>query len=1079
MNDQAAPVKHATTSDHQVVLDPENPWLGLFSYTEATRAFFHGRDEETAELARRVQNKILTVLFGQSGLGKTSLLRAGLVPRLRKEGYCPVYVRIDYAAGSPVPSLQIRQAIFRVTTEAGHWTRPGSSADGESLWELLHHRGDFLRDADGHPLTPLLIFDQFEEIFTLGQADDAGKARARQFLEDLADLVENRAPTALEARMDEDDNAAEDFDFGRADYRVLITLREDYLAYLESIKGTMPSITQNRMRLARMNGEQALDAVVKPGGKLVTQEVAEAIVRFVAGGAELKNAEIEPSLLSLVCRELNTIRQTQKRKEISTDLLAGSRETILSEFYERALADQPERVRRVIEDELLTESGYRESVAEERVLKSLAAAGAAPETLATLVNRRLLRIEERLDMRRVELTHDVLCGVVVASRNARHEREARDAAEQQLAAQREREIATHRALRRARRIATVSVTLLVLALASATFGFYNLHRARTAETQAQAARTNAEGLVSFLIEDFYTALEPTGKLKTLGTLAQKTVDYYNTLPPGQVTQQTRINRAMALTRLGSIQLQGGHHDTAEKSFTDARATFDKLRAAGDHSEPVTYGLALIGTAEGWDALNTGSGNTQPLLQAVDLLRPLAKGPHPTNRVLQLYGYDLNGVCTLSAAAADTTGKGLPACDESLAVLEGLGALNLKDLTAAASWANTAYSKASILTTLNRLPEAQGLAQQAYTLTEKVLAKRPDDMGSLDNRTLVASLLATLASRQYDDAKAAEWADKSIEAAREKVRFDPSNLTAWLNWAYALDSAGQFQFNRGEVARAIATRRAAVALADDPRAPKRLGPANAILWQHLMLYQAMTGDRAGAEQSMEPYLRGYRASFAKLPPDSPQRRLSEVDELFARSVINVYLGAPQQAFQQASAAIAKIEAVKVPAADAVAVGTQKNTLDINQRIAMRAAVQLGRYADAEKLAHDWLQVAAPFNPTDPSPEAGKAQVRITLAQAIAMQGRKDEARKALQPSLDYYGEQFKAGATSTNFRTNYANALYASAISQSSDAAGAKQRKADLDAAQAQIDGASKEAQQLTTMRHTASLIAAARTGHER
>ena len=46
---------------------------------------FHGRDEEAAELARRVQRKNLTVLFGQSGLGKTSLLRAGLVPRLRGE----------------------------------------------------------------------------------------------------------------------------------------------------------------------------------------------------------------------------------------------------------------------------------------------------------------------------------------------------------------------------------------------------------------------------------------------------------------------------------------------------------------------------------------------------------------------------------------------------------------------------------------------------------------------------------------------------------------------------------------------------------------------------------------------------------------------------------------------------------------------------------------------------------------------------------------------------------------------------------------------------------------------------------
>jgi hypothetical protein len=58
----------------------------------------------------------------------------------------------------------------------------------------------------------------------------------------------------------------------------------------------MPSITQNRMRLARMTGEQPLSAIIKPGGKLVSQEVAESIVRFVAGSSELPNAEVEPSL---------------------------------------------------------------------------------------------------------------------------------------------------------------------------------------------------------------------------------------------------------------------------------------------------------------------------------------------------------------------------------------------------------------------------------------------------------------------------------------------------------------------------------------------------------------------------------------------------------------------------------------------------------------------------------------------------------------------------------------------------------------------------------------------------------------
>ena len=201
-----------------------------------------------------------------------------------------------------------------------------------------------------------------------------------------------------------------------------------------------------------MTGKQGLEAVMGPGRGLVSQEVAEAIVRFVAGGAEIANAEVEPSLLSLICRELNDTRIAEGREEISLDLLAGSRDSILSNFYERALADQPPAVRRIIEDELLTESGFRENVAEETLRAHFAAAGAAPETLATLVNRRLLRVEERLDMRRVELTHDVLCGVVKASRDLRHEREAREATERMLAEQRDRAAAARRAMIRARQV---------------------------------------------------------------------------------------------------------------------------------------------------------------------------------------------------------------------------------------------------------------------------------------------------------------------------------------------------------------------------------------------------------------------------------------------------------------------------------------------------------------------------------------------------------------------------------------------------------------------------------------------------
>ncbi|MGE5616957.1 MAG: ATP-binding protein, partial [Bacillota bacterium] len=588
------------------LVDEEHPWLGLDSFSEETRGFFYGRDEEIGELARRVQRKTLAILFGQSGLGKTSILRAGIVPRLRREGFCPVYVRIDYAPESPSPSAQIKQAIFRATESLGRWTKPGTAVPGESLWEFLHHRDDYLRDANGRTLTPLLIFDQFEEIFTIGQGDDAARKRAGEFLADLADLAENRPPKSLELMLEQDERLIERFDFDRADYRILIALREDYLAHLESLKRLMPCVTQNRMRLARMTGEQALAAVMKPGGKLVSEEVSEAIVRFVAGGAELRNAEVEPSLLSLVCRELNNARIAQGRTEISTDVLAGSNDTILKEFYERALADQPAGVRRFVEEEMLTDSGYRESLAEERVLRAFAAAGAASNALATLVNRRLLRIEERLDVRRVELTHDVLCEVVKESRDLRHEREARDEAERKLEEQRQREEATRRALVRARKIAAGCAGLAIIAFAGGFFGYANMKRAQQAEAKAQAAlavaektrgmaesgRGEAEKLITYLLDDFYLQLEPIGRLDTVADLSKRAVDYYDALPPELRTPGTRRNRALALLRYGNAVGILGRRDEGMKALSTAISDLEESRRAGDMSELTAVGLAL-------------------------------------------------------------------------------------------------------------------------------------------------------------------------------------------------------------------------------------------------------------------------------------------------------------------------------------------------------------------------------------------------------------------------------------------------------------------------------------------------------
>lgn len=278
-----------TTSATAAAVDDRHPWLGLASFSEDTRAFFYGREEEVAELARRVQRKLLTVLFGQSGLRKTSILRAGIVPKLRAQGYCPVYVRIDYGPDAPSAAQQIKQAVLRETAAAGSWTRAGVAVQEESLWKFFHHRDDVLQDAHGKVLMPLLIFDQFEEIFTLAQGDDGGRQRAARFLDGLAELVENRPSPALEAQLEEDDTAIERFDFARSDYQVLITLREDYLAHLESLKGVMPSNGLGRPMEAEAVTDKiwALYAKVPPSSYHALQNLAGYAATMATTYAEL------------------------------------------------------------------------------------------------------------------------------------------------------------------------------------------------------------------------------------------------------------------------------------------------------------------------------------------------------------------------------------------------------------------------------------------------------------------------------------------------------------------------------------------------------------------------------------------------------------------------------------------------------------------------------------------------------------------------------------------------------------------------------------------------------------------------
>jgi WD40 repeat protein len=477
-------------------LGPDNPWPGLDSFDEHASDYFHGRDAEAEELLRKVIDAPLTVLFGKSGLGKTSLLKAGLFPRLRQRQFLPVLVRLDIRTDAGSLMAQIREALHE-TIEEQHVDAPTFDA-GETLWEYLHRSALELWSTQNYLLTPVLVLDQFEEVFTLGERVSS---EVERFRTDLGDLAENRIPESVTARLAEA-GAAAALDLRAMPYKLILTLREDFLPHLEGWRPAIPSLGRSRVRLLPMRQEQALSAVYDTAPHLMDRPLARRIVAFVAaaqtsrGEGEAVDAaggEIEPALLSLFCRGLNERRQRQGQTQFDARLLEGVQQSIIADHYRSCIDDLPESVSRFIESELITSKGFRNSFAkDDAVPRHLTEA-----QLDRLIDRRLLRLEERYGTERIELTHDVLTPAVLEHRIRRQAEDEKAALAQQEAARR-RELEAQARQQRQRVRALALVALVCIALAG--FAAWQWRRAVSERRLAELLRSRAADAEQVAIE---------------------------------------------------------------------------------------------------------------------------------------------------------------------------------------------------------------------------------------------------------------------------------------------------------------------------------------------------------------------------------------------------------------------------------------------------------------------------------------------------------------------------------------------------------------------------------------------------
>lgn len=410
------PVLNSSDTRTNVTLTAQSPWPGLAAYDERARDFFFGRKEEAAELLRMIRLAPLTVLYGKSGLGKTSLLQAGLYPLLRAEHYFPVHLRLDFGPSALLFPLdqamrKLQEALLEANAEF-----PAPVKD-ESLWRYLHRRDLAIWSQDNYLLTPVLIFDQFEEIFSHGGVNPE---QNRSSLDALADLIENRIPGEFTLG-DASRRVLSELDLQAHCYRVVLSFREDFLPEIEGWKGQVPSLLRNRLRLLSMSRERAIEAVAAAGAAVLAIGVAEPLVDFV-GNLDSATASalpvVEPVLLSLCCYQLNQRRSSDGKIDI--ELLKQAGQDILQDFYNEALAGMPETVSEFIETHLIQGNRYRSSYPVDQALQDGFLTRAQLSLLAS--KHRLLRIDQQLGVSRIELIHDRLVSVVSKARDE-HQRQ--------------------------------------------------------------------------------------------------------------------------------------------------------------------------------------------------------------------------------------------------------------------------------------------------------------------------------------------------------------------------------------------------------------------------------------------------------------------------------------------------------------------------------------------------------------------------------------------------------------------------------------------------------------------------------
>lgn len=487
-----------------------NRYPGTKPFEKHEKKLFFGRKADTEKLLEIIRLEPLVLLYSKSGLGKSSLINAGIIPELENDANNEIFTFrfTRYAEGALTP---IENIAVKAETK-GRSLTDKILPDDKSLWQLFKKRQ--LQNLK-NPVF-YLFFDQFEEIFSYP------RAQITEFKQQLKELLYVKLPQKFRDEMEQMLEIDPDFlseseiqeIYKPLKIKVVMAIRSDKMSLLNALADYLPNILKIHYELSPLTRESARQAIVEPAQKNTpgfetrpfTYQPA-LLTRILDYLTKKDTKAIESFQLQMICQQAEQIaRQKQEQSpenqtvEIQSNDI-GELKNIFAAHYQNTLslfADTRHRrnIQRFIETKLIIDNS-RMSLPDKAVLKEK---GISTQVLKTLTDKRILRSEpNNVGGISYEISHDTLIDPILEAKKEREqaEEEQRVQEERQQELRRARQkaekerIEREKERRRQRKVIITVGSVAVVAVVAFIFAvvlYFDAQKARKeAEKQTQIA----------------------------------------------------------------------------------------------------------------------------------------------------------------------------------------------------------------------------------------------------------------------------------------------------------------------------------------------------------------------------------------------------------------------------------------------------------------------------------------------------------------------------------------------------------------------------------------------------------------